>query len=602
MKKIKLFSLVAAALFAGSTMAVTLPKGTFSVTSDETELSKIAFGSSADVHYATAEGVVVFSAFDLNKSSDVTWQASANAGTSARTWTADTPFKGSAYYHTSTTAKCVTTKNESGKEREYCYRFTNAIKVQVCGKPSSGKDLVLNVYEVTGGAVADAPAFTSSSETDSIQTIENLDATKEYVLSVTTTCTSNVDLYEVAFYHSTAPKTEPWLTLSATEVELAVTPFATSDEAKVTLKGGNLTEGTYTLTVPNVAGLTVAPTSFKVAADGTVNQEITLTYTSDVDVLKTKAQLSVTINEILAQLDITYSALLTVDAITIFHWQMSGTGAPVAGTALTATGGTIMPGTTDTTKPFSVESAGYVGGVPDDMKAKDGKGVKFGGNVLSFKVALADNATFKAGDIVSICGYFPWKISSTSAHLGDLAASVVTGTDKYNYAVGQVVLTADADTLYLMRAEGGSTAIAAIKVERPTECADAEIALPENPDIEVANSALTITAPTLENPNGLVVKYVSSDAEVVAVDENTGALTKGTKTGMATITISWVRQTINTVRHCAGELAYTVTVKDGATEISNAEAYAPAQKVIRDGQLLIIRDGKTYTAQGVQVQ
>ena len=363
-----------------------------------------------------------------------------------------------------------------------------------------------------------------------------------------------------------APKTEPWLTLSATEVELAVTPFAASVEAKVTLKGGNLTAGDYTLTVPEVAGLTVAPTSVKVEADGTVNQDITLTYTSDVDVLKTKAQLSVTINEILAQLDITYSALLTVDAITIFHWQMSGKDAPVAGTALTATGGTITPGTTDSNKTFSVESAGYVGGVPDDMKAKDGKGVKFGGNALSFKVALADNATFKAGDIVSICGYLPWKISSTSEHKGDLAESIATGTNNQNYAVGQVVLTADADTLYLMRAQGSSTAVAAIKVERPTECADAEVALPENPDIEVANSALTITAPTLENPNGLVVKYVSSDAEVVAVDENTGALTKGTKTGMATITISWVRQTINTVRHCAGELAYTVTVKDGAPE------------------------------------
>ena len=86
------------------------------------------------------------------------------------------------------------------------------------------------------------------------------------------------------------------------------------------------------------------------------------------------------------------------------------------------------------------------------------------------------------------------------------------------------------------------------------------------------------------------------------MDANTGALTKGTKTGMATITISWERQTINFVRHCAGELVYTVTVKSGATAVENTAVAAPAVKVIRDGQLLIIRDGKTYTAQGVQVQ
>lgn len=36
--------------------------------------------------------------------------------------------------------------------------------------------------------------------------------------------------------------------------------------------------------------------------------------------------------------------------------------------------------------------------------------------------------------------------------------------------------------------------------------------------------------------------------------------------------------------------------------VEQAQVAVKAVKVIRDGQLLIIREGKTYTAQGVQVQ
>ena len=515
MKKIKLFSLVAAALFAGSTMAVTLPQGTFSVTSDETELSKIAFGSSADVHYATAEGVVVFSAFDLNKSSDVTWQASANAGTSSRDWTADAPFKGSAYYHTSTTAKCVTTKNESGKEREYCYRFTNAIKVQVCGKPSSGKDLVLNVYEVTGGAVADTPAFTTSSEKDAIQTIEELDAAKEYVLSVTTTCTSNVDLYEVAFYHSTAPKTEPWLTLSATEVELAVTPFAASDEAKVTLKGGNLTAGNYTLTVPNVAGLTVAPTSVTVAADGTVNQEITLTYTSDVNVEAASAELTLTVGEQTASVTINYSAnvdLLTQTKVTEdITWDWAN-----AGTADVVFTETSKPSKTDTIVLANVE--GIVNDVNFNSQALLVRGEYmyrkeyncFQGDYISFNVA-------KAGTVKVV-------FSNTA--------------NRTNAAT---------DTRYLY-----------------------------------VNGAKTAAGSYVSNAN--------TTSEEIAVPA-----------GKVEITFMLPDETKGNQYGRVYKVTYRVKEDVGAA-LNQVQVEAKAVKVIRDGQLLIIREGKTYTAQGVELQ
>lgn len=154
--------------------------------------------------------------------------------------------------------------------------------------------------------------------------------------------------------------------------------------------------------------------------------------------------------------------------------------------------------------------------------------------------------------------------------------------------------------LRVFRKQGKTMYIHSIQVVRP--CTVESGLVLDKTAIDVLDSEKTITAPNLDNPNELVVRYESSNTEVVAVDANTGALTKGTKTGMATITISWERQTVNFVRYCAGELVYTVTVKSGATAVENTAVAAPATKVIRDGQLLIIREGKTYTAQGVQVQ
>lgn len=152
---------------------------------------------------------------------------------------------------------------------------------------------------------------------------------------------------------------------------------------------------------------------------------------------------------------------------TVFHWQMSGTSAPVAGTALTATGGTIMPGTTDSGKSFTVESVAYVTGTPADMQALNGKGVKFGANALFFTLNPADGVTFQAGDTIMICGYLPWKVSSSSEQTGDLTSNIETGADKNSYTVGKAVLATDAEVIYLSRAKGSSTAISAIKIVRP---------------------------------------------------------------------------------------------------------------------------------------
>ncbi len=50
-------------------------------------------------------------------------------------------------------------------------------------------------------------------------------------------------------------------------------------------------------------------------------------------------------------------------------------------------------------------------------------------------------------------------------------------------------------------------------------------------------------------------------------------------------------------------ITYTVDKSgDIGSAFDQTQVGTKAVKVIRDGQLLIIREGKTYTAQGVQVQ
>lgn len=272
---------------------------------------------------------------------------------------------------------------------------------------------------------------------------------------------------------------------------------------------------------------------------------------------------------------------------TVFHWQMSGTSAPVAGTALTATGGTIMPGTTDSGKSFSVESVAYVTGTPADMQALNGKGVKFGANALFFTLHPADGVTFQAGDTIMICGYLPWKVSSSSEQTGDLTSNIETGADKNSYTVGKAVLATDAEVIYLSRAKGNSTAISAIKIVRPApatepwltlsatevELAVTPFAASDEETVTLKGGNLTAGTYTLTVPNvaGLTVEPASV---TVAADGTVNQDIKLTYTSTVDVpeATAKVSVTINklpaelTITYSARTTAYTqTTVSDSTT-------------------------------------
>ena len=187
----------------------------------------------------------------------------------------------------------------------------------------------------------------------------------------------------------------------------------------------------------------------------------------------------------------------------IFYWQATDE-QPANGDVVDALGGTLTVQSTDESKTVSPESAKYVDAVPDDMKAAGTKGWKLSGNALSFELRLSEGS-FLAGDVILISGYKGWRVSSTAEHTGDLAAEIATGDDKNNYKVGYATLPADAEVLYLMRAQGTGTAAAAIKVLR-----NIETALVDNTDSEVyfANGMIynpAHTMITVYSVNGAVV-------------------------------------------------------------------------------------------------
>lgn len=183
----------------------------------------------------------------------------------------------------------------------------------------------------------------------------------------------------------------------------------------------------------------------------------------------------------------------------VFHWQMSGTSAPTIGTAITATGGTTTPKTTDSQKAFDVESVTYNTNVTDaDMKATGEKGLKLGSNALYLEVV----GDFQSGDIVYICGYNPIKVSKNSTFGGEYATEITTGTKKDDYQVGSFTLNADATTLVFHRAKGSGTSVAAIKVVRPSSEPECPSGLTVAGEAEVyAGDKMTLTA-TLAAGNG----------------------------------------------------------------------------------------------------
>lgn len=102
--------------------------------------------------------------------------------------------------------------------------------------------------------------------------------------------------------------TSPTISFSPNTITLNATESGVAVNSSFTITGSNLTAGTYNLNVPSIAGLSISPTSFTVASDGTVNQTVSVSYSSTENVSENTANITATIGELQISVAVTYSA------------------------------------------------------------------------------------------------------------------------------------------------------------------------------------------------------------------------------------------------------------------------------------------------------
>ena len=112
----------------------------------------------------------------------------------------------------------------------------------------------------------------------------------------------------------------------------------------------------------------------------------------------------------------------------------------------------------------------------------------------------------------------------------------------------------------------------------------------KDPELSFAETEFNVepgvdfTAPELVNPHELNVVYSTSDSEIAAVDEATGAVTIGEKEGTATITAKFDGDN----DYIAGEASYKITVKAVIVPGSDKYELVTDASTLKAGDELII--------------
>ena len=139
------------------------------------------------------------------------------------------------------------------------------------------------------------------------------DVSAIYIVRKTSDCNPHVRMIQVI---RPVDDGQPALNVDKNEIALNVTAESQTVSAVVTFSGKHLTPGSYVLTVPNVAGLSADPTSVTVGEDGKLNAQVTITYTSTVDVAAASANISLTIDGLSESVAVNYSAVQAKQYIT----------------------------------------------------------------------------------------------------------------------------------------------------------------------------------------------------------------------------------------------------------------------------------------------
>lgn len=358
--------------------------------------------------------------------------------------------------------------------------------------------------------------------------------------------------------------TDPVLKASKASVDMALTAANPTPSATVTFTGKNLAAGTYNLTIPEVAGLTVNPTSVTVGEDGKLSAEVTIAYTSAVDVAAASANIVLTIGELNATVAVNYSAVLAKNyinaSVNIEGLVMeNGTGYNIAAA-------------------FNAANIEYAS-LNDLDTLNDGKGAARNEAYLGLK--LKTTGAYIAG----------WVEAGKTIRVkfGNLPAAIkvtLNGVAAADHTAGVYEFTAEADTYVKLATSASSTVvIKQIMIDEP-----------------IANVMYPITYSIGEGGtvSGWTVAFPGEEV-VMDITSNEGfALNSLTYNGTAMVQPG-PGQPISFVMP-AEAVEVAASFGDITTAIDNNEAEVKAVKRIVNGQLLIEKNGIRYNAQGAIVK
>lgn len=435
-------------------------------------------------------------------------------------------------------------------------------------------------YILNGGTATDL--VTVVNKTSDVGTIA-LDAATENTIRI---FSPDNDVYVCALKvtpEGAAPSTDPKLSATPEKVTLAVTAAQPQASASVTFTGKNLTAGNYALTLPNVAGLTVAPSSVTVGEDGKLNAEITLSYTSDVDVAADSAAISLTIGELTKTVKVNYSAIITKQYL---NQSLN-----------------IEQLVLDNGIGYNIKAAFDAAHIEynnidaldtlNDLENKTARNYAF----LGLKMKKADAALrcwLQAGHTISV-------------RFGNVGASFLVRANGMQDTLTNAMAntTVDSDTAL--------TFTAPMDMYLEIICNSTKTLVIKQIMLDAPIEAVTLPA-----PNAYMITIAESEhGTVTATWDN-----KKYRTPVgATVTLNFEIEEGYIVHNCYvnGEALHgqpnepitfimpaedvtVVTDFDLPTALDNTEATVKAVKVIRNGQLLIEKNGTLYNAQGAEIK
>ena len=555
MKKIKLFSLVAAALFAGSTMAATsyIPTKVHEVVVDE-----ILYTASGNTTIAAGK--------------DAGWIV-----IPAESYKDQTPLDLDGTILSSSTS-CLQVKADGGvfnsSKRVIHLLVTGITGVVASGSASSGRGFQIGATEYTTGMSEGTTMNVvagSGSATNPVS-YDGLDGKKTYIISV---FAYNSDTYLYAIKLIAAPVTEPGaptLKSIAIDGELANTEYSEGE-------------------IVDYTGLSVIGTYSNNDSIGTVERGVVWSIEPELVVGTTDYTVTATVGELTATKDVK----LTVTAVVLESLAFKGSlnlASCYVGEPLDLAGLTV--------------EAVYSNGTKKDVTAE----------------ASITTSEFTQSDTVTITASYEGQIATQKAFIYVCKRPSTTGTVLLSYehadtAPAGIELGANL-TIDKIKIDSNKVEAKGIKLDGgyvnknvyvPGKVVSLSVEGGFKPSDEIVIAAVFNNA---DNTKQAQVTIFTLNADSTTTTLHTiGQAVNGrlvhNEPFEAVYTLAEAADTIRLGR-LGSTSTYIYTIKVIRPESGTSTAFeqvngeAKAVKVIRDGQLLIIREGKTYTAQGVELR